>query len=240
MIPTWITVLSAVFLVLGLMCSAWLLMDVRSNPPHMKIMQWVWPLCGLFGHVFVLWLYCRYARMSHQHMSSHEHHEHHHQNTPFVVSVAKGTLHCGSGCTLGDIIAEWLAFAMPGIAIALGWQHWTEHKIFAVWILDFVLALGIGIIFQYFAIKPMRDVNFWQGIKAACKADILSLTAWQVGMYGFMAFAHFYLFADVLNVELAVNTLSFWFMMQIAMLCGFVTAYPVNAWLIKSGIKEAM
>jgi hypothetical protein len=29
-------------------------------------------------------------------------------------------------------------------------------------------------------------------------------------------------------------------MMQIAMLCGFVTSYPVNWWLVRSGIKEAM
>ena len=29
-------------------------------------------------------------------------------------------------------------------------------------------------------------------------------------------------------------------MMQIAMICGFVTAYPVNWWLIRVGIKEAM
>ena len=31
-----------------------------------------------------------------------------------------------------------------------------------------------------------------------------------------------------------------WFAMQAAMLCGFVTAYPVNWWLIRSGVKERM
>lgn len=29
-------------------------------------------------------------------------------------------------------------------------------------------------------------------------------------------------------------------MMQIAMLWGFMVSYPVNAWLIKSGIKKGM
>jgi len=29
-------------------------------------------------------------------------------------------------------------------------------------------------------------------------------------------------------------------MMQIAMLCGFATCYPVNWWLIRTGIKERM
>ena len=32
----------------------------------------------------------------------------------------------------------------------------------------------------------------------------------------------------------------FWFMMQIAMLAGFVTSYPVNWWLLRSGVKEKM
>jgi hypothetical protein len=29
-------------------------------------------------------------------------------------------------------------------------------------------------------------------------------------------------------------------MMQIAMLAGFLTAYPVNSWLLRVGIKEPM
>ncbi len=32
----------------------------------------------------------------------------------------------------------------------------------------------------------------------------------------------------------------FWFMMQIAMLFGFITAYPVNWWLLRKKIKEVM
>jgi hypothetical protein len=33
----------------------------------------------------------------------------------------------------------------------------------------------------------MRNLSLGQGIFAAIKADTLSLTAWQIGMYGFMA-----------------------------------------------------
>jgi hypothetical protein len=32
----------------------------------------------------------------------------------------------------------------------------------------------------------------------------------------------------------------FWFVMQIAMLCGFAASFPVNWWLLRSGIKEKM
>ena len=78
------------------------------------------------------------------------------------------------------------------------------------------------------------------GVRAALKADALSLTAWQIGMYGFMAFAGLYYFRQVSGVKLEVDSVEFWFMMQLAMLCGFLTSYPVNWWLLRSGIKEMM
>jgi Domain of unknown function (DUF4396) len=59
-------------------------------------------------------------------------------------------------------------------------------------------------------------------------------------MYGFMALAQFYLFRHLLGTTLEVPTPEFWFVMQIAMLAGFVTSYPVNWWLIRAGIKEKM
>ena len=42
--------------------------------------------------------------------------------TPFPAMVGKGALHCGSGsgCTLGDICAEWLVFAVPAIVVWFG------------------------------------------------------------------------------------------------------------------------
>lgn len=160
--------------------------------------------------------------------------------TPFAAKVANGTLHCGSGCTLGDILAEWLVFLVPAIAVWFGYGTVFGEKIFAVWVVDFIFAFGFGVVFQYFTIAPMRGLAFGPGIRAAVKADTFSLIAWQVGMYGFMGFAYFYVFGNLLGVRLTTNTPEFWFMMQIAMMCGFVTAYPVNWWLIRAGIKEAM
>jgi hypothetical protein len=159
---------------------------------------------------------------------------------PFAAKVAKGAYHCGSGCTLGDLIAETVAFIFPGVALWFGWHSLFDNKIFSVWILDYILAFLFGIIFQYFTIKPMRDISPGEGIVAAVQADTLSLTAWQVGMYGFMAIAHFWIFGSVLNAFLTPAMPEFWFMMQIAMLCGFVTSFPVNWWLIRKGLKEAM
>lgn len=98
----------------------------------------------------------------------------------------------------------------------------------------------LGIIFQYFTIKPMRNLSMGQGVVQALKADTLSLSTWQIGMYGFLAFARFFVFRHVLHTRLEVNSAEFWFMMQIAMLFGIATSYPVNWWLLRAGIKEKM
>jgi hypothetical protein len=34
------------------------------------------------------------------------------------------------------------------------------------------------------------------------------------------------------------DSVAFRFVMQIAMICGCVASYPVNRWLLRSGIKE--
>lgn len=67
--------------------------------------------------------------------------------------------------------------------------------------------------------------------------DSLSLTAWQLGMYGWMAIALFLLFSPA---ALPKREPTFWFMMQIAMFAGFLTSFPVNWWLLRTGIKETM
>ncbi len=228
MIPTWLHTVSLASVALGILCAVVITADISRNPQHMAVMAVVWPITALFGTILTLWLYWTYGRGRH------------HEDTPFWASVAKGASHCGAGCTLGDILAEFLCLAIPGVAVWFGWHQLFADRIFAVWIVDFLFAFAIGIAFQYCAIKPMSDLTPDRVLRQALKADALSLTAWQVGMYGFMAFATFVLFRDRLGVDLTADTVEFWFMMQLAMLCGFVTAYPVNWGLIRAGVKEAM
>lgn len=232
MFPSWLHALAIAMLALGVLCALGIVIGVIRRPEKMAIMNVVWPVSALFGSVLV-WLAYRRLATPAAHAGKRG-------KPPFPAIVAKGTLHCGSGCTLGDLAAEWLAFAAPVVATWFGWQGWFQEKIFAVWVLDFIFAFLLGIVFQYFAIVPMRGLGFREGLVAAVKADALSLTAWQVGMYGGMAVLQFALFKPVYGHIAPVDTPEFWFAMQLAMLAGFVTAYPVNWWLIRSGIKEAM
>ena len=244
MIPAWLHALSISFLLLGLVCAVVVAADLVRHKQHMWIMNVVWPVTALFGTVWVVCQYFTYGRLAedaraHAAMKRGEEMPSKAQ-TPFPVMVANGALHCGSGCTLGDIVAEWLVFLVPAVAVWFGWHGLFGDKMFAAWIVDYLFAYAFGVVFQYFTIAPMRNLGVAAGIWAAVKADTLSLTAWQVGMYGFMAFAYFYLFGNLLGVRLETDTVEFWFTMQVAMVCGFVTAYPVNWWLIQSGIKEKM
>ena len=244
MIPNWLHQLSIVALLLGFTSALLVAVDLTRRHQHMFVMNVVWTVTALFGGAFALWAYYKYGRLAAHDKAKRamELREElpHKRLTPFPVMVGKGTAHCGAGCTLGNIYAEWLAFTFPGIAVAFGWQSIFAEKMFAVWIFDYVLAYLFGIVFQYATIAPMRNLGIARGLWAAVKADTLSLTAWQIGMYGFMALASFYFFRVLIGVKLNVDTPEFWFMMQIAMWCGFATSYPVSWWLIEKGLKERM
>lgn len=244
MIPGWFHDLSIAYLALSSACALLIAFHLMRHPQHMWIMNVVWPVTALFGSVAVACQYFVYGRLaSHENVrAAMDRHADPPGKllTPFYMKVANGTLHCGGACTLGDICAEWLVFLVPAVAEAFGFHHLFAHRIFATWIVDYILAYAFGIVFQYFTIGPMRGLSFGKGVIAAIKADTLSLTAWQIGMYGFMAVAYFLIFRSTFGRSLQVDSFEFWFMMQVAMVAGFITSYPVNWWLLRYGLKEAM
>lgn len=81
----------------------------------------------------------------------------------------------------------------------------------------------------------MGGLSLFSGIWAAIKADILSITAWQSGMYGRMLLTYFLIFPPP---HLNPNDARYWFMMKLAMIAGFLTASPMNHLLLKVGLKE--
>lgn len=95
----------------------------------------------------------------------------------------------------------------------------------------------LGIVFQYFAIAPMRDLSVAQGLVAAIKSDTVSILTFEVGLFSWMALMFFVFFP---RPHLPPTQPGYWLMMQIGMILGFFTSYPVNWWLIKVGWKEAM
>ena len=208
-------IVSIVSLIMAVACFFVILIDILvGHGQQMMVMNFVYPITALYAGPLALAVYFTIGRNSKQ--------------KPFWQSVTVGALHCGSGCTLGDILGEMILLCYPFTLFGM--------KLYASWLVEFVLAFGLGILFQYYAIKPMKHLSRSQGIKAALRSDTLSLVFWQIGMYGWMAIATFAIF----HRELDAETPLFWFMMQIGMLFGFLTAYPINWWLLKKHIKEVM
>ncbi len=193
----------------------------RTGGQKMWIMDLVWPITALWAGPVGAWGYFRYGRdpSAGQERAA---------DRASLAVTAKATSHCGAGCTLGDLVAAGVAVLAPLTVFG--------HAIFGEWIYGLVAAFGFGIAFQYFTIKPMRQLSRREGLVAAVKADSLSLAAWQVGMYGWMAIARFAIVGHPFDKATPV----FWLMMQVAMFFGFATSYPVNALLLRRGIKEPM
>jgi Domain of unknown function (DUF4396) len=228
MAPQWLTDLAWVALVLSGLCAVSILADIylAGHRQRMPIMEAVWPVNALYLGPLAVWLYARFGRQqSRRWRAAHGDPP----EKPRWATTTIGVLHCGAGCTLGDIIAETGIFLL-GITI-------VGQAISAEFIGDYVLALALGIVFQFFAIAPMRGLSVGKGLVEAAKADVLSLTAFEVGLFGWMALMAFVFFP---GPHLRPDSPAYWFLMQIGMAAGFLTAYPVNAWLIRRGIKEAM
>jgi hypothetical protein len=75
-----------------------------------------------------------------------------------------------------------------------------------------------------------------RGRRRAAKADVFSLTAFEVGLFR-MGLMFWVFFPDP---HLEPNKASYWFLMQVGMAIGLATSYPMNVLLIRKGVKEAM
>jgi hypothetical protein len=218
-------------------CALLLVLDEARHPQKMAVMNIVWPVTALYFSGFAVWAYfaigrrnTREATQGKEGVGQQQKQAAKENAPPKPAQVATGTSHCGAGCMIADVVTEF-AIAASGLVI-LRSVLWTEYMF------DFAAAWALGIIFQYFAIRPMRqDLSAAGAVMAAIKADTLSILAFQVGMYAWMALVYFRLFTAP---HLTPFDPRFWLMMQIGMICGFATSYPMNYMLLRAGLKEKM
>jgi hypothetical protein len=237
----WIQTVAWVALAVGFLCAFVVLFDMyaRGYRPRMRMMEAVWPLTGLYLGPVMLWFYFRRGRKSspkwmEEHPGDEENLGREVMGAPWF-SVSKGVAHCGAGCTLGDIVGEWTVWLI-GWSIPI-FSYAAANELMAMYVADFVFAWSFGIAFQYFSIVPMNpELSGVKGVRRAIEADTLSIVAFQVGLFGWMALYTLVIWKPPLTVASPEH----WFMMQVGMVIGFFTAWPANAWLIKKGVKEEM
>lgn len=225
-----LTFISWASLGIAFVCAMAIAIDEIRHPQQMWIMNVVWPVTALYFSVFGVWGYLRIGRrMAKDAVRGMAMHEGRAGHDPTWRQTAVSDSHCGAGCVIGDVISEFSLFA-------LGWTL-LGKSLYAGYAGDLVLAWLFGIAFQYFAIKPMGNLSVKQGLIAAIKSDTLSILTFEIGLFGWMALTFFVLFPHSI---LRPTQAGYWLMMQIGMILGFLTSYPMNRWLIKAGWKEAM
>jgi Domain of unknown function (DUF4396) len=217
-VSVWALILSGISFVV-------IVFDLFGRPQKMTIMNCVWPITALYFGPFALWTYFGFGRQK----------KAAHRERSQGASRAKSILAEGLDWRY-SLRSRLHAWRHPcRMDRLLGWNYTSQLPAGGQLSWDFVAAYLLGVIFQYFSIAPMRNLSGWPGIKAALKADTISLTAFEIGLFAFMFWKsqHF-------HPRLEPTKPEYWFLMQVGMIIGFFTSYPANWWLIRKGWKEAM
>lgn len=147
-----------------------------------------------------------------------DHPHHHHGATTTWGAAASATLHCLTGCAIGEVLGM-------VIGTALGWS--TLPTI--------VLAVSLAFVFGY--ALTMRGVlraglTFKQALRVALLADTFSIAVMEVVDNGVMV-------AVPGAMEAPLSSPIFWGALAFALAVAFVVAWPVNKWLIGKGAGHA-
>ncbi len=247
----WHHVLAWIALALGFGSALVIMADefLRGHRQHMWVMNLVHPITALYWGPVWLWAYVRYGRRmsvrvlraradvlaaagadpdalraAGESTAPPELHPWH---------IASAVSHCGAGCTLGDIAAEWAVFAF-----GITWfGTWSGHRLPEELVIDFVAAWTFGIVFQYLTIVPMRGEGLVRRVWSAIKVDTASIVSFQIGLFGWMAIMMLVIWP---NHGIQIDSADFWFEMQIGMMLGYLTAWGANLSLVRNHVKEKM
>jgi uncharacterized protein DUF4396 len=137
--------------------------------------------------------------------------------------VLGSTMHCVAGDGVGIL-------AGAVLASVLGITGLAEVA------LEYVLGFAFGwMIFQALFMRDMMGGSYGRALSGTFTSELLSMNLLMAGMVPtVMALrAHIPAAADP-------TTPSFWFVMSMGLLLGFIVAYPMNWWLVAHGLKHGM
>lgn len=137
--------------------------------------------------------------------------------------VLGSTMHCvagdGIGILAGAAVASYLTLSRP-VDIAL----------------EYGLGFGFGwTIFQSLFMRDMAGGSYRRALASTFLPEFLSMNFLMAGMMPIASLGRF-----VVGGKFSPLTPEFWFVMSMALLAGFVVAYPINWWLVAKGLKHGM
>ncbi len=137
--------------------------------------------------------------------------------------VLGSTMHCvagdGVGILAGAVVASQLTLSRPleialeyGLGFAFGWT-----------------------IFQALFMRGMAGGSYRRALATTFLPEFLSMNLVMAGMVLVASLGRI-----IVGSRSSPLTPAFWFVMSMALLAGFVTAYPINWWLVAKGLKHGM
>src|SRR5271155_4387933 len=104
----------------SLLCAVGIAGDEVRRPQKMMVMNFVWPITALYLSVFGVWMFLQFGlKMAAGHEGMDSMHGGHRGSmgggerevkAPSLSDAMVSATHCGAGCTLGDIVTEWVIF----------------------------------------------------------------------------------------------------------------------------------
>jgi hypothetical protein len=137
--------------------------------------------------------------------------------------VLGSTMHCVAGDGIGIV-------AGAVVAAGLALTFWPDF------LLEYVLGFGFGwAFFQAFAMRDMAGGSYLRSLRMTVLPELLSMNLLMTGMVLTSRFA-------MKSVEGGHDPTrpEFWFIMSMALIAGFVCAYPINWWLVANHMKHGM
>ncbi len=189
--------------------------DIRATPES-PVMKWGFVLLTAYTGVVGAFLYVLGCREPLPGM--------HEQYTAAQWRQTLGsTMHCVAGDGVGILAGAVLSSVLGITGIA-------------EMVLEYVLGFAFGwTIFQALFMRDMAGGTYLRALKSTFMSELLSMNLLMAGMMPTMMILR-------RHVEAADNpmTPNFWFVMSMALLVGFIIAYPMNWWLVANHLKHGM
>ncbi|MFG2390467.1 DUF4396 domain-containing protein [Streptomyces lavendulae] len=153
----------------------------------------------------------------HEHGQGHQQHGHH--ATAGWGMAARATLHCLTGCAIGEVLGMI-------IGTALGWGNAPTM----------VLAIALAFFFGYaLTLRGVlaAGVDLRSAVRVALAADTLSIAVMELIDNGVIA-----LWPGAMDAQL--SDALFWAALAISLALAFVVTTPVNKWMIGRGKGHAV
>ena len=215
-VPGWLDPIIVLWFIAVGLSAVYVAWDAFTRNPEMTVMKWGWLLVTLYTGPIGAALYILSCQEPGQG-----------QHETFVKPLWKqsvgSTIHCLAGDATGIIVAA-------ALTMLIGLPMWFDV------IAEYVVGATVGLaVFQALFMRDMLGGSYLAALKRSFLPEWLSMNAVMAGMVPTMVIL---MSRDVTAME--ATSARFWGVMSLATVVGAIVAYPVNVWLVATGMKHGM